>query len=360
MQPGFRTQLRAKPQNALETLFADEDARAATAEVAPETKPEADDPDPNLDLDPNLNLDLDFDLQPFADELKLPPKPSRRFAWPALFGASPFVVALLVALFSITPPLLLSRHSEPERSNPLAVIAHDAGELKASATEPPVATTSETITVPYTRPAPPERIAEPPAPAKRAAPKVTPPPVRETSRAPVSKTPAKSAYVSPPPPPRPAMIPTLQPAPRTIDTLGTLPVSLVTPPDPAPATLPAVDVRARGPIADPVDERAGVLATLRRYEAAYSALDARAVRSVWPTVNQGALSRAFESLASQNIRLGNCAVTVRAPTARAVCAGTAMWVPRIGGGKQREDRRTWTFSLAQRDQSWSIVSAEMR
>ena len=272
------------------------------------------------------------------------------------------MVALLVALFSITPPLLLSRHSEPERSSPLAVIAQDAGELKASAPEPPVATTSELITAPYTPAAPLERIAEPPAPAKRAAPKVTQPPVRETSRARVNNTPTpKSAYVSPPPPQRPAVIPTLQPAPRTIDTLGTLPVSLVTPPAPAPApTLPAVDVRAKGPIADPVDERASVLATLRRYEAAYSALDARAVRSVWPSVNQGALSRAFESLASQNIRLGNCAVTVRAPTARAVCAGTSTWVPRIGGGKQRENRRTWTFSLAQRDQSWSIVTAEMR
>ena len=342
MQPGFRTQLRAKPQNALETLFADEDARTVTAKVAP-------------DLNPNLNLDLDLDLElrPFADELK----PSRRFAWPALFGSWPFVVALLVALFSITPPLLLSRHREPERSSPLAAIAHDAGELKASAPEPPVATTSEPIIAPYTPPAPPARIAEPPTPAKRAVPKVTQPPVRETSRAPVSNTTTKSVYVSPPPQPRPAVIPMLQPAPRTIDTLGTLPVSLVTPPAP---TLPAVDVRAKGPIADPVDERASVLATLRRYEAAYSALDARAVRTVWPTVNQGALSRAFESLASQNIRLGNCAVSVRTPTARAVCAGTATWVPRIGGGKQREDRRTWTFSLAQRDQSWSIVSAEMR
>ena len=355
MQPGFRTQLRAKPQNALETLFADEDARTVTAKVAPETKSQADDPNPNFDLNPNLNLDLDLDLQPFADELK----PSRRFAWPALFGSSPFVVALLVALFSITPPLLLSRHREPERSSPLAAIAHDAGELKASAPEPPVATTSEPIIAPYTPPAPPARIAEPPTPARRAVPKVTQPPVRETSRAPVSNTPTKSAAVSPPTPPRPAVIPKMQPAPRTIDTLGTLPVSLVTPPAPAP-TLPAVDVRAKGPIADPVDERASVLATLRRYEAAYSALDARAVRTVWPTVNQGALSRAFESLASQNIRLGNCAVAVRAPTARAVCAGTATWVPRIGGGKQREDRRTWTFSLAQRDQSWSIVSAEMR
>jgi hypothetical protein len=102
------------------------------------------------------------------------------------------------------------------------------------------------------------------------------------------------------------------------------------------------------------------MATLRRYEAAYTALDARAVRTVWPSVNQGALSRAFDSLASQTIRLGNCNVTVRAPTARAVCAGTATWVPRIGGGREHQDRRTWTFSLAQRDQSWAIVTAEMR
>jgi hypothetical protein len=142
-----------------------------------------------------------------------------------------------------------------------------------------------------------------------------------------------------------------------VETLGTLPVSLVAPPAPPP---PAVDARPRGPAPEGIDERAAVLATLRRYEAAYSALDARAVRTVWPSVNQGALSRAFESLAAQNIRLGNCTVTVRAPTARAICAGSATWVPRIGGGKPREDRRTWTFSLAQRDQSWSIVSAEMR
>jgi hypothetical protein len=102
------------------------------------------------------------------------------------------------------------------------------------------------------------------------------------------------------------------------------------------------------------------MATLRRYEAAYSALDARAVRTVWPGVNQGALSRAFDSLTSQTVRLGNCNVTVRAPTARAICTGTATWVARIGGGREHQDRRTWTFSLAQRDQSWTIVSAEMR
>ena len=366
MQPGFRTLARARRPDALETLFADETA------VAP-PRPDAPPAPRPIDVVAPRPID-DLDLQLFAEERVSPPRPSRRVSWPTISGSSPYVVALLVALFTVAAPMLLLQRTEPERSDPLTVVAQQASDVAPSIPDLPVATTSEAIVEPSAPPpsapsaAPAARSSTSRPPAKPAAEKpvatkpvaskpATPPPAREPYRAPLRSTPTKSLASVPAPPQPAAVIPVLQPATRSVETLGTLPVSLVAPPAPPP---PAVDARPRGPVPEGIDERAGVLATLRRYEAAYSALDARAVGTVWPSVNQGALSRAFESLAAQNIRLGNCTVTVRAPTARAICAGTATWVPRIGGGKPREDRRTWTFSLAQRDQSWSIVSAEMR
>ena len=364
MQPGYRTLARARRSDALETLFADE---TVSTTPPPPPAPQAARPEPPRPVG-------DLDLKLFAEEPAWQPKRSRRTRSFALPG-SPYLVAVLVALLTVASPFFLSNHAELERANAVTAVAQQTSATSASATELPVASTTEPIVEP-TAPRSVEPIAAPTSPVavasppvKREAAKAPPtkrqvppaPPARESRRAPLDNIPSRSLAAlsaTAAPPPESAVIPALQPAPRAVETLGTLPVSLVSPPAPAPP--PAAEARPRALVPEVVDERAAVLATLRRYEAAYSALDARAVRTEWPTVNQAALSRAFESLAEQNIRLGNCAVTVRAPTARATCHGTATWVPRIGGGKAREDRRTWTFSLAQRDQLWSIVSAEMR
>ena len=355
MQPGFRTLARARRSDALDTLFADE----TTAAGPP--RPEA----------PKAAHPItEIDLKLFAEEPAWQPKRTRRLKSRTLFGLSPYVVATIVALFTIAAPLFLAQQFEQKASGPVSAAAQQSSDVAPAPTpEHRVATTSEEIVAP---PAPPAsapvepvtvRRATPPPPVKQVinTKPATPPPVRETTReatraSHTSTAPTARAAITAPVSQSP-VIPALQTVSRPIETLGTLPVSLVAPPAPPP---PAADTRPRGPAAETVDERGAVLATLRRYEAAYSALDAGAVRSVWPTVNQSALSRAFESLAEQKIRLGNCTVTVRSPTARATCTGTATWVPRIGGGRAREDRRTWNFSLARRDQSWSIVSAEMR
>jgi hypothetical protein len=338
MQPGYRTLARSRPQNALETLFADEEARA----VSPKEPPA-----------PSRLPTAELDLELFAEENHAQRKTVTRSARPARVGSSPHIVVALVTLFSIASPLLLSQRREPEEPGPPTVNAHHASDVVLPAVDVPVATTSEPIATPP--PPPPAKPTPPraPAAATRTRPIVTPPPPRRAIIPPPASRPAV-------PPARPAVIPGVQLASRTSDALGALPESDVS--APAPPTPSVVHARSTEPVAaaEPVDQRAGVMATLRRYEAAYTALDARAVRTIWPGVNQGALSRAFDSLARQTIRLGNCNVTVRAPTARAVCAGTATWVPRIGGGREHQDRRTWTFSLAQRDQSWAIVSAEMR
>ncbi len=87
---------------------------------------------------------------------------------------------------------------------------------------------------------------------------------------------------------------------------------------------------AGNPVA--VSEVARVRSVLAQYERAYSSLDAKAARSVWPTVNEQALARAFNGLESQRLTLGRCGVVVDGETAHASCAGSASWTPKVGTG----------------------------
>lgn len=122
---------------------------------------------------------------------------------------------------------------------------------------------------------------------------------------------------------------------------------------PAAAPLPAVT-------APRIDENRAVRTVLHRYADAYSRLDASAAQEVWPLVNRAALSRAFDSLASQDISLGDCAVDVSGASARATCAGAARWAPKVGGGGVRTEQRNWTFQLAKAETGWQIVKARVQ
>jgi hypothetical protein len=105
---------------------------------------------------------------------------------------------------------------------------------------------------------------------------------------------------------------------------------------------------------------AAVRRTLDRYADAYSALDAAAAARVWPSVNRGALTRAFDGLASQQISLGTCRVDVRGGAAHADCAGSATWAPKVGASSARTESRRWTFELARRGADWQIVDARVQ
>lgn len=122
----------------------------------------------------------------------------------------------------------------------------------------------------------------------------------------------------------------------------------------APAAATAI-----APPAEPLQE-SGVRSVLSRYASAYSSLDADAAQRVWPGVNRAALSRAFGSLASQQISLGDCRIDVAAGSARARCAGSATWAPKVGGGGARTEARDWTFDLARAASGWQIVSARVQ
>ena len=109
-----------------------------------------------------------------------------------------------------------------------------------------------------------------------------------------------------------------------------------------------------------VPEDAAVRAVLNKYAAAYSHLDAAAAQAVWPAVNRPALSRAFDGLASQRVVLDRCNIDVGAATARATCAGSAIWSPKIGNGGPRTETRTWSFQLARAGADWQIVTARVQ
>ena len=81
----------------------------------------------------------------------------------------------------------------------------------------------------------------------------------------------------------------------------------------------------------------------------YSGLSVPAARAVWPSVDQRALARAFDGLASQRVALGKCDVVVTGASARATCSGSAEWTPKVGGGTKRRvgtGRSIWRIPAA--------------
>lgn len=140
------------------------------------------------------------------------------------------------------------------------------------------------------------------------------------------------------------------------------------PPAPIEPEVPAVMNRAPGaevtgvsapPVVDATRMRLAVRGAIERYRTAYERLDANAARSVWPNVDENALSRAFGSIESQRLTFDDCAIDVDGSTAAATCSGRASIVPKVGGGTQTV-RRTWRFALAQDGSAWRIESATVR
>jgi hypothetical protein len=103
-----------------------------------------------------------------------------------------------------------------------------------------------------------------------------------------------------------------------------------------------------------------VQTALTRYQSAFSALDAREVVRVWPTVNAQNLSRAFDRLESQEISLEGCQVDVHDARAEATCKGTARYVPRVGSRSTRVERRQWKFNLVKARDEWLIGAVDVR
>jgi len=107
------------------------------------------------------------------------------------------------------------------------------------------------------------------------------------------------------------------------------------------------------------DERA-VKTTLERYRAAYNGLNPFEAKAVWPSVDVGALSRAFDQLSSQAIEFTTCDVQVAGDRARAVCGGHASFVPKIGSHERQRTAREWRFQLHRAGEGWVIAGMDAR
>ena len=215
-------------------------------------------------------------------------------------------------------------------------------------------------------------------------------------RAPATNTPALPAFNPQFSDPRPV---TLPPPQTAVESVSLRPPDSPVPPEPAPAipetpvaastgtldrmgeklpasNLPAAERRADAekpvatdkpsstestatPAVPTVNEEPRVRAVLARYEAAYSALNASAAQEVWPAVDQRSLARAFETLHSQQVSLGQCSVQVQGATASATCDGSIRWTPKVGGGSQSAARQ-WRFQLHNGNGAWQITRAEVR
>ena len=111
------------------------------------------------------------------------------------------------------------------------------------------------------------------------------------------------------------------------------------------------------PIRAPSDQQL-VEDALQRYRSAYGRLNAQSAQAVYPTVNRVALARAFDGLESQSLTFDSCDVEVSGALARAICHGTAHYVPKIGSRYPHAEPLVWSFELRKSDGDWTIYYAK--
>ncbi len=125
-------------------------------------------------------------------------------------------------------------------------------------------------------------------------------------------------------------------------------------PDPALVSAAAAPPAVVAPVRQ---DETHVASVLDRYAQAFDALDARAARAVWPSVDERALARAFAGLESQHVSFDDCSIDVRGEFANASCRGRASYVGKIGSRQPRTEPRQWRFELRRDGEAWKIESA---
>lgn len=256
-----------------------------------------------------------------------------------------------------------AQSGEPPARASMAAAARGTTAAPPAAAPPAAGTRAETTTPRAPAGSPPADLATAPA-RESAAPSSTTVPAREPVTPPPgelaglrnreSVTPPVNALASPraADPVAPPIAEPASPRPREPAALSPIP------PAAAPARTLAAPAATGGSTAAASAEQ-GVRATLSRYEAAYSGLDAGAASAVWPSVDRRALARAFEDLQNQSVSLSKCDVKVNGASAQADCTGSARWTPKVGSGTQTASRR-WRFELRDTGGTWIITQATVR
>jgi hypothetical protein len=124
---------------------------------------------------------------------------------------------------------------------------------------------------------------------------------------------------------------------------------------PTPPQAPTSEAAAAPPGAD--EE---VRAVISQYRSAYERLDAGFLKYVWPSVDEGALVRAFDNLESQDLDFKQCGINASGSSAVVTCSGIARYVRRIGNRTPQAEPREWTFTLRRVDGTWEIERVSVR
>lgn len=127
----------------------------------------------------------------------------------------------------------------------------------------------------------------------------------------------------------------------------------------ATARRPAPDARTRPRTPRPsAATTTAVLQEVRRYEVAYTRMDAAATHAVWPSADRESLVRQFTGLREQYLRLERCVVEGQGDAALVTCRGTLRYRPRLGDHSTRVHRGAWRFALERRADGWVIASVD--
>lgn len=102
----------------------------------------------------------------------------------------------------------------------------------------------------------------------------------------------------------------------------------------------------------------GVIDTVRRYEAAYTRMDAQATQAVWPTADRQQLVATFTALREQRLTLSRCVPTVTDTHATVTCRGTLRYRPRIGDHSTRLESGRWRFDLERAGAGWVVTAVQ--
>ena len=191
----------------------------------------------------------------------------------------------------------------------------------------------------------------------------TPAAVMPPATMPHGESPSSAPASSSPSPPSPTSTLLLPPAepvnplPAAVDPTLARPES---PPPPArqPELVagPPISAEASGAVID----RASIEDLINRYQNAFNNLNARAAKTLWPSVDERMLGKAFDQLKRQEVVLNACQISVTGRLAVSSCQGHASYVPKVGNKVERTETGRWTFKLRKGESGWLIDGIESR
>ena len=278
---------------------------------------------------------------------RIVPPPAWRLSWPGTRVAVVALVFLVVGLVGMWMNIQRGRPQTTTVASPPSVAPARPAAPGAPSTEvAPSIAEAAPVTSPERVATPSRAETETPSPTSAPTPRVVAV-VPEVSRRAANAPPAgpEVPVAAQPDPPAP-----VENAPAVAENR---PVAVA--PEFVRAEPPAEVAEARAPIVTPPNDRASIERVLEQYREAYDNLDAPSAAVIWPRVDTRALSRAFSTLASQDLSFDRCDLAITGVKANAQCTGAIRYVRRVGDQEPRVRRMSWSFAFERVSDRWQIA-----